>query len=280
MLTKFNEYILNSILENRRNRFSKSNILDTDDFIVEGIEIDLNTKKVKLNDSNKGVDFEGPIYWKENGMDIISIFKRTKLNESGYNRDGNPFIYALKNKYDWKFDVSYQDIRKYLNKFISNCEKLQKKYDTIIMIPSKSELNERFMNYLYDILNATYKITDIFRKMDLDHDELEQFINYEKIKEDFINPNDIVDELENILYSFNGKEFEAKKVPKKLLKYFNFLTKNEKVSYVESITDKNVLILDDIYSSGNTISQAVNAIKQNYEPKSITVVTLLSKIME
>lgn len=280
MLKKFNEYILNSILENRRNRFSKSNILDTDDFIVEGIEIDLNTKKVKLNDYNKGVDFEGPIYWKENGMDIISIFKRTKLNESGYNRDGNPFIYALKNKYNWKFDVSYQDIRKYLNKFISNCEKLQKKYDTIIMIPSKSELNERFMNYLYDILNATCKITDIFRKMDLDHDELEQFINYEKIKEDFLEPNNIAEQLENILYSFNGKEFEAKKVPKKLLKYFNFLTKNEKVSYVESITDKNVLILDDIYSSGNTISQAVNAIKQNYEPKSITVVTLLSKIME
>lgn len=112
MLKKFNEYILNSILENRRNRFSISNVFDTNDFIVEGIEIDLNTRKVKLNDSNKGIDFEGPIYWKENGMDIISIFKHTKLKEFKHDRDGNPFIYALKNKYDWKFDVSYQDIKK------------------------------------------------------------------------------------------------------------------------------------------------------------------------
>lgn len=148
------------------------------------------------------------------------------------------------------------------------------------MIPSKSELNERFMNYLYDILNATCKITDVFRKMDLNHDELEQFINYEKIKEDFLESNNIIENLEDILYSFNGTEFEAKKVPKNLLKYFNFLTKNKNVNYVETITDKNILILDDIYSSGNIISQAVNAIKQNYEPKSITVITLLSKIMK
>ena len=37
---------------------------------------------------------------------------------------------------------------------------------------------------------------------------------------------------------------------------------------------KNILVLDDVFSSGTTISQAVKAIKQNYNPKSITVVTL------
>lgn len=272
MIYKFEDYI--------KKKFSNSHELENDKFIVEGIEIDISTKKVKLNDSNKGVDFDGPIYWTDNGMNIISIFKRTKLDKFKSDRDGNPFIYALKNKYNWTFDVSYQDIKKYLNKFISNCEQLQKKYDTIIMIPSKSELNEKFMNYLYDILKSTNKIKDVFRKMDLDHDELEQFINYEKIREDFSNPEDIITEIEDILYNLNGTEFEAKKVPKNLLKYFNFLTKNEDVDYVESISDKNILILDDIYSSGNTISQAVKAVKQNYNPKSITVVTLLSKIME
>ena len=288
MVDKFKDFVRkeyipnNSILENRKIRFFNSDELEENQFIVEGIEINTRTKKVKLNDSTKGVDFEGPIYWKDKGINIISIFKRTKLNEFKGDKDldGNPFIYALKKKYDWSFDVSYQDIKKYLNKFISNCEQLQKKYDTIIMIPSKSDLNEKFMDYLYKILKSTYKIKDVFRKMDFDHDEIEQFINYDRIKKDFSNPDYIINEIEDILYGFNGKEFEAKSVPKKLLKYFNFLTKNENVDYVEAITNKNILILDDIYSSGNTISQAVRAIKQNYEPKSITVVTLLSKIMD
>ena len=288
MVDKFKDFVRkeyipnNSILENRKIRFFNSDELEENQFIVEGIEINTRTKKVKLNDSNKGVDFEGPIYWKDKGINIISIFKRTKLNEFKGDKDldGNPFIYALKKKYDWSFDVSYQDIKKYLNKFISNCEQLQKKYDTIIMIPSKSDLNEKFMDYLYKILKSTYKIKDVFRKMDFDHDEIEQFINYDRIKKDFSNPDYIINEIEDILYGFNGKEFETKSVPKKLLKYFNFLTKNENVDYVEAITNKNILILDDIYSSGNTISQAVRAIKQNYEPKSITVVTLLSKIMD
>ncbi|MCH5167873.1 MAG: phosphoribosyltransferase [Erysipelotrichales bacterium] len=45
----------------------------------------------------------------------------------------------------------------------------------------------------------------------------------------------------------------------------------------EKINDKNVIVLDDIFSNGTTVSQAIEAIKQNYEPKSMTVVTLLSK---
>lgn len=169
------------IIENKRNRFSESTDLE-DDYVVEGIEI-LPNKIVKLNDSDRGVDFEGPIYWKDKGIDIISIFKRTKLKRDK-DLDGNPFIYALKDKYGWKFEVTTQEIKKYLNKFISNCEKLQKTYDTVIMIPSKSKVNEKFMDYLYNILNASNRITDLFHKTKINTDEPESFINYEKLKAD------------------------------------------------------------------------------------------------
>ena len=280
MIDKFN----NSILEKRQMRFSDSDELEDEDFIVEGIEINPHTKSVKLNDSNKGVDFEGPIYWTDNDMNIISIFKRTKLDEfkGGKDLDGNPFIYALKKKYDWTFDVTYQDIKKYLNKFISNCEQLQKKYDTIIMIPSKSKLNEKFMDYLFNILHAKHKITNLFTKIKINNDEPEHFINYDKLKEDGMDTPYVIDYMENFLYKLNGsgKEFEAKDFDKDLLKYLNFLDINKEINYVDIINGKNILILDDIYSSGNTISQAVKSIKQNYEPKSITVVTLLSKVMK
>ena len=268
------------ILERKRHRFNESSELE-DNYVVEGIEI-LPNKIVKLNDSNKGVDFDGPIYWKDNDIDIISIFKRTKLNYYKGNKDldGNPFIYALKNKNGWKFEVTQSEIKKYLNKFIDNCEKLQKKYDTIIMIPSKSELNERFMNYLYDILKSKNKITNFFSKTKINTDEPESFIDYEKLKRDKKDTPYIINYIEDFLYDLNetDKEFEAKNFDKSLLKYLKFLTRNKNIDYVEAINNKSILILDDVYSSGTTLSQAVEAIKQNYVPKSITVVTLLSKI--
>ena len=268
------------IIERKRSRFNESLELE-DDSIIEGIEI-LPNKIVKLNDSDKGVDFEGPIYWEDNNIDIISIFRRTKLNQYKGDKDldGNPFIYALKNKNGWKFEITQTEIRKYLNKFISNCEKLQKKYDTIIMIPSKSSLNERFMNYLYDILKAKNKITNFFSKTKLNVAEPESFIDYEKLKRDKKDTPYIINYIEEFLYDLNesDREFEAKNFDKSLLKYLNFLTRNKNVDYVKAINNKNILVLDDIYSSGTTISQAVEAIKQSYDPKSITVVTLLSKI--
>lgn len=252
-----------------------------EDILMEGIFIDDKTKKVRLNDSSKGVDFNGPIYWKtEDGLDVISIFKRTSYKDysSGNEYDGNPFIYALKNKYRWKFDVTKAQAHKYLKQFVSNCQKLQKKYDTIIMIPSYSQVNKRFMETLYNMLNAECKMEHLFTKVEIDHDEVEQFIDYDAIAKDYEDTREVEQELERILYSLNGsdKKFEAKSVNKKYLKYIKFLQINDDPESVEQINGKNILILDDVFSSGATISQAVNAISQNYAPKSITVVTLLS----
>lgn len=261
-------------------RFIKSSEMEDDNFICEGLEIDLKLKIIKLNDSTEGVDFNGPIYWKDdNDIDVISIFKRTPLKAYNKDYDGNPFIYALKNKLGWKFDISDVEIHKYLKKFIENCSKLQKKYDTIIMIPSKSSLNKRFMDYLYKNLNAKVKYESILRKKSLNHDELEQFINYDKLNKDYKNPFYIENEILDLLYELNdsGKEFEAKMIDKHYLKYINFLEIRGDENTVENITNKNVLILDDIYSSGSSISNAAEILKQNYEPKSITAVTLLSK---
>ena len=44
------------------------------------------------------------------------------------------------------------------------------------------------------------------------------------------------------------------------------------------IDDKNILLLDDTISSGETVSQCINGILSNFIPKSITIITLLSKV--
>jgi len=48
---------------------------------------------------------------------------------------------------------------------------------------------------------------------------------------------------------------------------------------VAQINDKDVLIIDDAISHGNTIKDVINEIKGFYVPKSITVLTLLSKVV-
>lgn len=266
-MRKLSEYIL----ENR--------IVVDDDLIIEGITIDDKKRTVKLDDSTDGVDFNGPIYWKHDDIDGVSIFKRTSFKKFDKEYDGNPFVYALKSKFGWSFDITKAEAYKYMRKFVDNCNKLQKSYDTIIMIPSDSHVNERFMSALYDIVNAKYKVEKLFRKIELNHDEVEQFIDYEQIRKDFKDPRDVEIELEDLLYDLNesGRKFEAKLVDKRYLKYIKFLQIKHDPSSVDKINDKNILILDDVFSSGATISKAVEAIKQNYMPKSITVVTLLSK---
>ena len=84
---------------------TSENFVFIDDIIIEGLDIDEQQKLVSLTDKhNKGIDLEieKPIYTKindiNNDINVYSIFKRTKLKtDKGFARDGNPFIYALKN---------------------------------------------------------------------------------------------------------------------------------------------------------------------------------------
>ena len=63
------------------------------------------------------------------------------------------------------------------------------------------------------------------------------------------------------------------------LKYINYITYNEDedTNIREKIDGKGILVLDDIISSGESVSQAVKNINDSFIPKSVTVITLLSK---
>lgn len=252
--------------------------MEDENFIIEGLII--KNRTIRLTDKhNKGVDFRlinNPIYDKIDGIDVISIFKRTFLKDYDTNKnlDGNPFIYALKEKHGWKFDISAEDIRKYCRRFLEICNKIEDTYDTIIMVPSKSKVNERFMTAIYNKVNATSKITKYFYKVPID----EIMINYESIQHDF--PNDYQEKIDKIREGFRkmDSEFEAKYIDKTLLKYIKYFSNTNPEDYRNDIDNKKILILDDIVSSGTSISQCINNINDTFNPQSITVITLLSKL--
>lgn len=50
--------------------------------------------------------------------------------------------------------------------------------------------------------------------------------------------------------------------------------------YIDAINGKNVLVIDDSLTHGNTIREACKIIANAYTPKSITVLTLFSPLYE
>lgn len=255
--------------------------------IYEGIEIDNEHKLVKLTSNhNRGVDFDiqDPVYDNILGMNVYSIFKRTKLGQRP-EHDGNPFIHALKQKKGWKFDITDKEIRIYCRKFLEKANKLLKNYDVIVKAPSSNELNNRFMRSIISIIKPKIQIYDMFEKVskqevlnNLDHDKLKEYCKSNNISYNLAF-KEITDAFEDKMK--NTDLCEVKHIPKKYLHCFNVIVKsNKKYSTEELIKifkDKNVLILDDIISSGYTVNACYKIIEA-LGTKRIDVVTLLSKL--
>lgn len=233
---------------------------------------------------NNGVDFDiqDPVYDNILGMNVYSIFKRTKLGQRP-EHDGNPFIHALKQKKGWKFDITDSEIKIYCRKFLEKANKLLKDYDVIIQVPSSNELNKRFMKAIISIIKPKLQIYDIFEKVskkdakdNIDYDKLKIFC-----KDNNIEYNKVINDINKAFSKMNNDLFEAKFIPKNYLQFFKTIVKsNEKYKSSEIINmfnDKNILILDDTISSGYTVN-ACHKVIETFKPKRIDIVTLLSKL--
>ena len=275
---------MKSLQEMLKESFKKSYINDFDNYIVEGLNIDVDNKTVSLTDNhNSGIDFSlvnNPVYDKHNGYDVISIFKRTSLTDiNNTQRDGNPFIYALKNKNGWKFNITTSEITKYIRCFLNICKKIKNTYDTIIITPSASDINEKFMNVISKQVNADKIINEYFVKLTKEEIIDDDLIDIERIRNDYGNSfNKVMSEIHRSFRRMKGETFEAKYVKKEYLKYIKYIETNGDDDIRKYIDDKDILLLDDTISSGETVSQCINGILSNFIPKSITIITLLSKV--
>lgn len=56
------------------------------------------------------------------------------------------------------------------------------------------------------------------------------------------------------------------------------VSRDRYAEFANKINDQNILIIDDTISRGQSIKEACNIMMESYAPKSITVLTLLSKL--
>ena len=261
-------------------------MVDTNEplYIVEGININTDTKTVSLTDEHdNGVDFSlvnNPVYDKYKNYDVISIFKRNKLiDNTNTQRDGNPFIYALKGNKGWKFNITNEEIFRYIRRFLEICKKINNTYDTIVITPSSTNLNERFMEVISKQVKADNIVREFLVKITKEEIIDDDLINKAQIIKDYPdNYNEIITKINRAFNRMEGTDFEAKVMNKEYLKYIKYIGVNNKVNIRPIMDDKKILLLDDTISSGNTVSQCIEGIISNFTPKSITIVTLLSQL--
>ena len=267
-MIKFSEWLKEKELKQEQIDIEYSNL-------VEGIDIDNIKKIVKFNNTHENntdtSDYLNPTEYKIKDIGVISIFKRKQNTDKS---DVNPLIHALKGNYNWKIDD--KSILQLFKQFIKISKKIKTSYDTIICIQSSSSLNTDFLYRLNKIINSKNKITDLFNKLPAS-EIMEKYVDTPNMSEK--DAKIILNSLRKMIEK--DDYFTYKEIPTNLRKYIcNSCTiyGNDALKYSDIINDKDILILDDTISSGETISDNVKAIRDTFAPKSITVITLFSKL--
>lgn len=243
--------------------------------LVEGIDIDNIKKIVKFNNTHEDnvdtSDIINPTEYNIKDIDVISIFKRKQNTDKN---DGNPLIHALKGNYGWIIDD--KSIFELFKQFLKITKKIKNSYDTIICVKSSSSLNTNFLYRLNKVIKSKNEITDIFNKIPAS-EILEKYVDTPSMTEK--DANIIIESLRKMIEKDNY--FSYKEIPVNLRKYICqscTIYGNDILKYSDVINNKNILILDDTISSGKTISDNVKAIRDTFDSKSITVITLFSKL--
>lgn len=256
--------------------------------LCEGIDIP-NRRTVSVNNSHQNFvdtnDYYHPYLFtdKQRGYKTVSIFQRKSTIDK---IDSNPLLNALKQRKGWKFNDAKEDLHKLLKNFVS-AAKLLPKYDTIIMTPSNNQLNRIVFGYLIRLIKHNYHIEDFFQKMTandvyncmIDDNYIDNNFSEiaDKVRDDIDDAFSEMERKNNGIFSYKYLQRAA---------YREIIIQSMKIkdyphcelNYANEINGKDVLVFDDTITTGKTISDSGNAIKEMFSPKSITYITLFSAI--
>ena len=161
------------------------------------------------------------------------------------------------------------------------------KPDTIIVLPSTNPLNMKFAEMIVKNSPESELICDVLMKITVDrlleyvYEPDSEFRKYYKDEfknkymelDNYIQSNVRVNRLNSDTIPFK-RHWIADQTMRNVIDRSMMLND---VSYADLINNKTVLLVDDIISHGNSIRESIRVLKEQYEPKKIDVLTLLSK---
>ena len=240
--------------------------------LLEGIDINPITRTVSFTDEHEHYVDTSLNNNPTVDMRTISIFKR-KPSASGDNiSDGNPLVYALKDLNGWR--ISDMDRSKILKRVELILDKLTNSFDIIILAPSTNSLVEVFGGVIKKRFpNATVLNRCLVKRTKEEvYEAMSPWVEFSE------------DEIEEINIAFDSMEhwFEAKKLKKSILNEIdiNIVKYNPLFKDGSIISNSNVLIVDDVISTGISMGSCARVISENYSPNSITNLVMFSLIQK
>ena len=274
----------------RMNKMVKDAVVGAlDNVLNEGIDFDPYTKTVSYNPSHEeNVDtsiehnptIDGDIF---PNVQVWSIFKRKR----GLRGDGNPLVYALKGEDEWKFR-SESDRIAIEKQFDAIATKFAAMYPVgvTILMPSGNILNTHIAEVIMSkskkaelIEGVICKITtDEVEKIVLDFDSKFRKFYKEEFNSKFYELGQYLDLMDIKRDGYFARHLIKNKQMCDVLDFTLKRSDDRFAEFANKINGQDILIIDDTISRGQTIKEACQIILESYAPKSITVLTLLSKL--
>lgn len=277
-------------MKNRINEIVNEMVTQVIDTIInEGIDFDPQTKTVSYNPSHEeNVDTSiehNPTKDMSivQNVDVWSIFKRKK----GLRGDENPLVYALKGEGGWTFR-SESDRMAIEHQFDAIATKFATMYPigVTILMPSGNELN----THIADIVKSKSQNAEVIEGLickvtteEVDEIVLDFNSKFREFYKDDFNSKyyelcrylDLMDKKRNGYFS---RHLIKNKQMRDILDLTLKLSEDKFAEFANKINGQDILIIDDTISRGQTIKEAYHIMMESYAPKSITVLTLLSKL--
>ena len=149
--------------------------------------------------------------------------------------------------------------------------------DVIIYPKSSSEFLKAFVDEIKASSQSAVVLSDQFVKKTLDAENVEPLINtdhpdWSKFERD--HPKEVEKLKKSLKNLIKGGELELKKFYKPYLKFIkNFVELKDAYDVLETVMEKNVLVVDDILSSGTTMAEMIRQLEE-LEPSKIVGLTL------
>lgn len=214
-----------------------------------------------------------------NGLLVYGVFKRLYNREGDRNdSDGNPLIYALKNKSG--FSITIKECAKFSPNLSTILDKIlaNKPYEVIIVMPSSQPVAKRFaIKILRKIGLNVILLTDVFTKKTIEevYNDLVLLQVGPKDRKDLIA---LRRELETKVAKEPKTIFSMKEIIKKHRKFIKPLKYNpEFIIELGHLKGKSILLVDDLLASGLTLTSAYELLLEREITEHIEAICLLGK---
>lgn len=236
-------------------------------YLMEGINIDVDNKVVTFTDNNENYVDTSIESNPTISTNAISVFKRKK-DENKQVSDENPLVYALKGMRGWT--ISEEDRASIWNRIKEILNKLPNEYDMVVVPESNSGIVATFADAISKHFDSIPIIKECLLKRTLD--EVVDDINWI----DFSKEEQL--EITDAFKKMKGGHFEAKYFPKSLAHRLEAsIYKSNPHNKGVDVANKRVIMIDDVVSTGMSLSHCANVLKREYFPKTITNIVLFSE---